>query len=150
MFRVVSVQNGYNLVNRIFDIANSEVSIRENCGLLAYSPLAGGRLSGKYINKKKPDNCRYTLWPKRFSRHHTTRGERAIKKYVELAKKYNILPSKFANAFVNSRPFVTSNIIGARSLHQLKENIQSIDVSLSSQILKEINDIHLSDPNPCF
>jgi aryl-alcohol dehydrogenase-like predicted oxidoreductase len=148
--RVVSVQNGYNLVNRIFDIANSEVSIRENCGLLAYSPLAGGRLSGKYINKKKPDNCRYTLWPKRFSRHHTTRGERAIKKYVELAKKYNILPSKFANAFVNSRPFVTSNIIGARSLHQLKENIQSIDVSLSSQILKEINDIHLSDPNPCF
>ena len=148
--KIVSVQNGYNLVNRIFDIANSEVSIRENCGLLAYSPLAGGRLSGKYIKKNKPKNCRYTLWPKRFSRHHTLRGENAIKKYVRLAKKNNISPSIFANAFVNSRPFVTSNIVGATSLDQLKENINSIYFKMTNKMIEEIDDIHLSDPNPCF
>ena len=148
--KIVSVQNGYSLVNRIFDIANSEVSIRENCGLLAYSPLAGGRLSGKYIKKKKPKNCRYTLWPKRFSRHHTLRGEKAIEKYVKLAKKNNISPSIFANAFVNSRPFVTSNIIGATSLDQLKENLDSINFKMTNKMIEEIDDVHLSDPNPCF
>ena len=147
--KVVSIQNGYSLVNRIYDIANSEVSMRENCGLLAYSPLAGGRLSGKYINKK-PKNCRYTLWPKRFSRHHTVRGENAIKKYVKLAKKHNISSSILANSFVNSRPFVTSNIVGATSIVQLKENIDSISYKLTNKILDEIENIHLSDPNPCY
>ena len=147
--RMMSIQNVYSLVNRVFDIANSEVSIREKCGLLAYSPLAGGRLSGKYLNNKKPKNARYTLWPRRFSRHHTERGEIAIEKYVNLAKQYNIKPSTFANAFVNDRPFVTSNIIGATSMEQLKENIDSIDTSLSDEILDEIQDIHLSYPNPC-
>ena len=147
--RIMSVQNGYSLVNRVFDIANSEVSIREKCGLLTYSPLAGGRLSGKYMNENKPKNCRYTLWPQRFSRHHTERGEKAIEKYVGLSKKYNISPSVFANAFVNSRPFVTSNIVGATSIDQLKEDISSIDYALSEEMLKDIEDIHLSDPNPC-
>jgi len=147
--RMMSIQNVYSLVNRVFDIANSEVSIRENCGLLAYSPLAGGRLSGKYLENQNPKNSRYTLWPRRFSRHHTERGEKAIKSYVNLAKNLNIKPSTFANAFVNNRPFVTSNIIGATSMDQLKENIDSIDVELSPEILKKINDIHLSDPNPC-
>jgi len=146
--RMMSIQNVYNLVNRVFDVANSEVSIREKCGLLAYSPLAGGRLSGKYINKS-PSNARYTLWPKNFDRHHTKRGEIAISKYVNLAKKYDILPSTFANAYVNDRPFVTSNIIGATSLKQLKENIDSINITLTKEIIKEIDDIHLSDPNPC-
>ena len=147
--RMMSVQNGYSLVNRIFDISNSEVSTREQCGLLAYSPLAGGRLSGKYMNGKKPKNSRYTLWPKRFSRHHTVRGESAISKYVDLAKKYNITPSTFANAFVNDRPFLTSNIIGATSIEQLEEDINSIDITLTEEMLKNIEDIHLSDPNPC-
>jgi len=147
--RAVSVQNSYSLVNRVFDIANSEISIREKCGLLTYSPLAGGRLSGKYMNGNKPKNCRYTLWPKRFSRHHTERGEKAIEKYVALSKKYNISPSILANAFVNSRPFVTSNIIGATSIDQLKEDISSINYKLSEEILNHIEDIHLSDPNPC-
>ena len=146
--RMMSIQNAYNLVNRVYDIANSEVSIRENCGLLAYSPLAGGRLSGKYINQQ-PKNARYTLWPRRFDRHHTVRGEKAIAKYVDLAKKYNIAPSTFANAYVNDRPFVTSNIIGATTIEQLRENIDSIDITLSNEILHEIEDIHLSDPNPC-
>ena len=147
--RMMSIQNVYSLVNRVFDISNSEVSIREKCGLLAYSPLAGGRLSGKYLNDKNPKNARYTLWPRRFSRHHTNRGELAIEKYVNLAKKYNIKPSTFANAFVNDRPFVTSNIIGATSMDQLKENIDSANLTLSNEILDEIQDIHLSDPNPC-
>ena len=146
--RMMSIQNAYSLVNRVYDIANSEVSIRENCGLLAYSPLAGGRLSGKYINQQ-PKNARYTLWPRRFDRHHTVRGEKAIAKYVDLAKKYNIAPSTFANAYVNDRPFVTSNIIGATTIEQLRENIDSIDITLSNEILHEIEDIHLSDPNPC-
>jgi aryl-alcohol dehydrogenase-like predicted oxidoreductase len=146
--RMMSIQNAYSLVNRVYDIANSEVSIRENCGLLAYSPLAGGRLSGKYINQQ-PKNARYTLWPKRYDRHHTVRGEKAIAKYVDLAKKFNIAPSTFANAYVNDRPFVTSNIIGATTIEQLRENIDSIDITLSNEILHEIEDIHLSDPNPC-
>ena len=146
--RMMSIQNAYSLVNRVYDIANSEVSIRENCGLLAYSPLAGGRLSGKYINQQ-PKNARYTLWPKRFDRHHTVRGEKAIAKYVDLAKKFNIAPSTFANAYVNDRPFVTSNIIGATTIEQLRENIDSIDITLSTEILEAIEDIHLSDPNPC-
>ena len=146
--RMMSIQNVYNLVNRVFDISNSEVSIRENCGLLAYSPLAGGRLSGKYINNL-PQNARYTLWPKNFDRHHTKRGEAAIFKYVDLAKKYSIAPSTFANAYVNNRPFVTSNIIGATDMSQLKENIDSVDIVLSKEILEEIEEIHLSDPNPC-
>ena len=147
--RMASIQNVYSLVNRVFDIANSEVSIREDCGLLAYSPLAGGRLTGKYINNKKPKDARYTLWPRRFSRHHTKRGEVAIEKYVALATKYNISPATFANAFVNNRPFVTSNIIGATTMQQLKENIDSIDIKLNREILEEIEEIHLSDPNPC-
>ena len=147
--RMVSIQNVYSLVNRVFDVANSEVSIRENCGLLAYSPLAGGRLSGKYIGNKKPKNARYTIWPRRFSRHHTQRGEIAIESYFNLAKKYGYSPSLFANAFVNNRPFVTSNIIGATTMQQLEENIDSIDITLSKEILDKIEDIHLSDPNPC-
>ncbi len=147
--RILSVQNGYNLINRVFDIANSEVSIRENCSLLAYSPLAGGRLTGKYLSDTRPKNSRYTLWPGRFSRHLTKRGEIAISKYIKLAKDYNILPSHLANAFVINRPFVASSIMGATSLDQIKENIKSLDIILDKEILKNIEEIHLSDPNPC-
>ena len=147
--RMMSIQNVYSLVNRVFDIANSEVSISENCGLLAYSPLAGGRLSGKYIGNINPKNARYTLWPQRFSRHHTKRGEIAIEKYFNLSKKYGVAPSTFANAFVNGRPFVTSNIIGATTMDQLKENIDSINIELNDEMLKEIEDVHLAYPNPC-
>ena len=147
--RMMSIQNVYSLVNRVFDIHNSEVSIRENCGLLAYSPLAGGRLSGKYIGGKNPPNTRFTLWANRFNRHNTMRGENAIEKYVNLANKHGIPPSTFANAFVNDRPFVTSNIIGATKMEQLKENIDSIDITLTDDILQEIENIHLYDPNPC-
>ena len=146
---MMSIQNVYSLVNRVFDTANSEVTIKENCGLLAYSPIAGGRLSGKYLNGAQPKDARYTLWPSRFSRHATRRGDQAIDKYVSLAKKHNLTPAKMANAFVNDRPFVTSNIIGATTMDQLKENIDSINITLSDDILKEIEEIHSYDPNPC-
>ena len=146
--RMMSVQNVYSLVNRVFDIGHSEVSINENCGLLAYSPLAGGRLSGKYIGGTNPKNARYTLWPQRFSRHHTERGEKAIDKYVGLANKYGIAPSTFANSFVNDRPFVTSNIIGATKMDQLKENIGSIHIDLSKELLRDIEAVHQAIPNP--
>ena len=147
--RMMSIQNVYSLVNRVFDIGHSEVAIKENCGLLAYSPLAGGRLSGKYIGGTNPKKARYTLWPRRFSRHHTERGEKAIDKYVGLANKYGIPPSTFANAFVNDRPFVTSNIIGATTMDQLKENIDSIDIQLTDEIHSDIEEVHLTNPNPC-
>ena len=147
--RMVSIQNAYSLVNRIFDVSNSEVAIHEKCGLLAYSPLAGGRLSGKYLNGAAPPNARYTLWNRRFSRHETERGDKAIKAYYELAKKFGITPCKMALSYVNDRPFVTSNIIGATTTDQLKENIDSINIKLSAEIITEINKIHLSDPNPC-
>ena len=142
--RMMSIQNAYSLVNRVFDIANSEVSIREYCGLLAYSPLAGGRLSGKYLNGAQPKNARYSLWPSRFSRHATERGDNAIAKYLQLAKKHNIPIAKMAYAFVNARPFVTSNIIGATSMDQLRENIDSINLTLSEDILENIQEIHYS------
>jgi aryl-alcohol dehydrogenase-like predicted oxidoreductase len=146
---MMSIQNVYSLVNRVFDISHSEVSIKENCGLLAYSPLAGGRLSGKYIGETNPKNARYTLWPQRFSRHHTERGEKAIDRYVGLANKYGIPPSTFANAFVNDRPFLTSNIIGATTMDQLKENIDSIDIQLTEDMHSDIEEVHLTNPNPC-
>tara|TARA_B110000438_G_C15780326_1_gene635997 strand:- start:591 stop:1661 length:1071 start_codon:yes stop_codon:yes gene_type:complete len=148
--KISTIQNGYSLVNRIFDLANSEISLREKCGLLSYSPLAGGRLSGKYIKKINTRNSRYTLWPKRFSRHNTKRGEVAIKKYVKLSKKYDLNPSVFANAFVLSRPFLTSSIIGATSLKQLNENISSININFTEEMMKDVQNIHLSDPNPCY
>lgn len=146
---VVSIQNCYNLLNRVFDIANSEVSIREKCGLLAYSPLAGGRLSGKYLNGKRPKKCRYTMWPGRFSRHLTERGDKAVKKYVKLSKKFKISPSVLANSFVVNKPFVTSSIIGVTKLDHLKENISCMNIKLPNEVLEEIESIHLSDPNPC-
>ena len=147
--RGMAIQNGYSLVNRVFDIATSEVSLRENCGLLAYSPLAGGRLSGKYLNGERLSKSRYSLWPQRFNRNNTLRGEKAIKKYVNLAKKYNIKPSTFANAFVLTRPFLTSNIIGATSIDHLEENINSLNIKFTEEMVRDVEDIHLSDPNPC-
>jgi aryl-alcohol dehydrogenase (NADP+) len=145
----ITIQNGYNLINRVFDNSHSEISIRENCGLLAYSPLAAGRLTGKYLNKRRPSESRFNLWPGRFSRHNTKRGEIAISKYIKLAKKYDIEPNLFAHAFVLSRPFVLSSIFGITTLNQLKDNIKSIDITLTAEILEEIQKIHQLDPNPC-
>jgi aryl-alcohol dehydrogenase-like predicted oxidoreductase len=144
----ISTQNGYNLINRTYDISNSEISMREKFSLLAHSPLAGGLLSGKYLFGKKPKNSRFTQRRKSFHIHNTNRTEKAIRNYLKIAKKYNISLSNLAYSFVVSRPFVTSCVIGVTSIKQLEKNIKSINLKLSKEILMDIEKIHLSDPNP--
>ena len=146
--RVVSIQNAYNLLQRAYDVGLSEVSYRENCGLLAYSPLAFGVLSGKYQNGAFPKNARLTLY-EGFRRYLNKEGLEATQKYINLAKKINITPSQLAIAFTLSRGFVTSSIIGATTLEQLEENIACSQIRLSEQTLQEIEQIHLSNTNPC-
>ncbi|KAA8735352.1 NADP(H)-dependent aldo-keto reductase [Acinetobacter qingfengensis] len=145
--RVVSVQNPYNLLNRTYEIGTAEISIREHAGLLAYSPLAFGHLTGKYLNGALPEGARITKW-QRFSRYKSENAIKATELYVALAKKHGIDPAQLALAFINQQPFVTSNIIGATNLQQLKTNIDSIDVILSEDILAEIANIHQRYPNP--
>ncbi|OTG84190.1 NADP(H)-dependent aldo-keto reductase [Acinetobacter sp. ANC 4558] len=145
--RIVSIQNPYNLLNRTFEIGNAEVSIRENVGLLAYSPLAFGHLSGKYLNGAQPEGARVTRW-ERFARYKGENAERATELYVELAHKHGLNPAQLALAYVNSRRFVSSNIIGATHLEQLKVNIGSVDIELSDEVLAGIEHIHQLYPNP--
>lgn len=142
-----TVQNPYSLVNRLFEVGNAEICHYQDMGLLAYSPLAFGTLSGKYLDRKKPKNSRLTLFPQ-YDRYNRGPCVKATRKYVALAQKHGLKPVQMALAFVTSRPFLTSNIIGATTLQQLQENIGSIEVALNEDILKEINDIQESIPNP--
>lgn len=146
--RIISIQNPYSLINRTFEIGLSEIAIREKVGLLAYSPLGGGLLSNKYLNGKKPDGARYTLYPNYFFRYDHPNTLKAVERYAAIAKKYDLNFAQMALSFVSSRDFVAANIIGATSLSQLKENIDSIHLKLSSEILKEIEIVHLEYPNP--
>ncbi len=146
--KVVSVQNPYSLVNRTYEIGMSEISIRENAGLLAYSPLAIGYLTGKYRNKNIPKNSRLDLFYNNYPRYHNQRTYDAVDEYFKIAQKYKVTLTKLALAFVNSKDFVTSNIIGATNMDQLKENIDSINISLDQKIIDEINLIHQNNPNP--
>lgn len=145
--KMITIQNPYNLLNRLFEIGNAEVCIRENTGLLAYSPLGFGMLSGKYLNGNMPEDSRLKLFPtlKRFSSNESMK---ATQLYMEIALRHNLSLTQMSLAFVNSRPFVTSNIIGASKLCQLKENIESIQVDLSDEILSEIEKVHEMNPNP--
>ena len=145
--RMMSVQNPYNLVNRTYEIGMSEISIREKCGLLVYYPLASGALSGKYRNGQMPKNARLTLF-KGWERHINPLAMKAYDEYFKLAKECNITMVQLAQAFVNSRPFVTSNIIGATNMDQLKENVESINIELNQEIIDKINLIHNNNPNP--
>jgi len=145
--RMVSVQNPYSLVNRTYEVGMSEISIREKCGLLVYYPLAAGALSGKYRNGLKPKNSRMTLF-KGWERMLNPLAMKAYDEYYKLAKENNITMVQLAQAFVNSRPFVTSNIIGATTMDQLKENIDSININLTEEMLDKINTIHNNNPNP--
>ncbi len=146
--RIVSVQNPYNLVNRSYEIGMSEISIREKAGLLAYSPLAAGYLTGKYRNNQMPKNSRMDLFYHNYPRYHNERTYKAVDEYFNIAEKNKISLTKLSQAFVNSRNFVTSNIIGATTMEQLKENIDSINISLSEKTVDEINLIHQKIPNP--
>lgn len=146
--RMVSIQNPYSLLNRSYETGLAEVSIRENIGLLAYSPLAFGVLSGKYLNGK-PENARLTLFP-HYTRYDNTQVRKATEKYIALARQVDLSPAQMALAFVNTRAFVKSNIIGATTMDQLKENISSIEVTLDDEVIDKINEIHdlLPDPAP--
>lgn len=146
--RIVSIQNPYNLLNRAFEVGLAECAHRERVGLLAYSPLAFGVLSGKYLNGKRPENARITLF-KRFSRYTHAHAENAVQAYVRLAEANDMSPVQMALSFVTSRSFVTSNIIGATTMAQLRENIASADVSLTDETICELEKIHEQYTYPC-
>ncbi len=144
--KMITLQNPYSLLNRKDEIGLTEVLLREKVGHLPYSPLGFGQLTGKYLNDY-PKDGRVTLFPN-FSRYHNERSFAATRAYNELAKKHNISLTQMALAFVTDRPFVTSNIIGATKMEQLAENIASVDIQLSNELLEEINAIHKENPNP--
>ena len=146
--RVVSVQNAYNLLNRTFEIGLAEVAMREQVGLLAYSPLAQGYLSGKYLNGARPAGARTTLF-NRGQRYEKPGAEQAIVKYMALAQEFGLDVAQMALAFVTSRSFVTSNIIGATTMAQLKTDIASVNVTIPPELEARINDIHQVHCNPC-
>ncbi|MDC0622671.1 aldo/keto reductase [Flavobacteriaceae bacterium] len=145
--RVVTIQNAYSLLNRPFEGDLAEISIREGLGLLAYSPLGFGVLTGKYIKGTASDNARLKLFP-RFSRYSSTEATNATKEYLKIALDNQLSLTQMSLAFVNQQPFVTSNIIGATNLKQLEENISSIEVNLSEEVLSKINEVHSKIPNP--
>ncbi|MCP4935027.1 MAG: NADP(H)-dependent aldo-keto reductase [bacterium] len=146
--RIVSVQNAYNLLNRVFETGLSEITHYERVGLLAYSPLAQGYLSGKYQNGALPKGSRNQLFG-RLERYQTPSANEAIDKYLDIAHRFELDPAQLALQFVTSRSFVTSNIIGATTMEQLKTNIASVELDLSEEILEEIEQVHLVHSNPC-
>lgn len=146
--RMQSVQNAYNLLNRKDEIGLAEVYLRANCGLLAYSPLAGGTLAGKYLDGKIPPGSRRAVETRAWSRYSGARTEAATRKYVNLARAHGLDPCQMALAFVNQQPFVTSNIIGATTMEQLKTDIDSVDVRLPPEVMAAIQQIHHDNPNP--
>ncbi|WP_138502840.1 NADP(H)-dependent aldo-keto reductase [Nostoc sp. PA-18-2419] len=145
--KVVSIQNAYNLINRVFDGALAEAVYYEEIGLLAYSPLGFGFLSGKYLNSN-PEKTRVTLFENFGQRYRKPKVNEAVKAYVEIAKHYQLSPAHLALAFVRSRWFVASTIIGATTLEQLKENLESVNVVLNKDILEELDKVHVQFPNP--
>lgn len=146
--KIHTIQNPYNLVNRTYEIGLAEIGIRAQIGLLAYSPLAGGLLSNKYIGDKQPLGARFTLWPNYFTRYSHPNTIKAVEQYEKLALQHQLTLPQMALAFINSKIFLTANIIGATTLQQLQENISSIEITLSDEILNEIEKIHLCYPNP--
>ncbi|MBT4600084.1 MAG: NADP(H)-dependent aldo-keto reductase [Methylococcales bacterium] len=146
--RIASIQNPYNLLNRSYEVALAEVSHRETVALLAYSPLAFGVLSGKYLANQQPDNARLTLFPS-YQRYSNEMAVKATEAYVNLAEEAGLTSSQMALAFVNSRSFVAATIIGATSLEQLQQNLDSTTVDLSDDLIAAIDAIHRKWPNPC-
>lgn len=147
--RIVSVQNPYSLLNRSYEVGLAEFAHRSSVGLLAYSPLGFGVLSGKYVNGQCPEGTRLTRWGQYFTRYTHEHAQKTTQQYVELAQKHGLDPAQMALAYVNSRPFLTANIIGATSMEQLRSNIASADLVLSDEVLKGIEAIHDAHPNPC-
>lgn len=145
--RIKTIQNPYSLLNRLFENASAEVCLRENVGLLAYSPLAFGVLSGKFLTGESHPNARLSLFPQ-YARYSSAQSTEATKLYQGIARKHGLTLTELALAFVQQQPFVTSSIIGATTIEQLKENIATIDVVLSNEILREIDAIQAIIPDP--
>ncbi len=143
----VSIQNPYSLLNRTFEVNLAEIALREQSGLLAYSPLAFGKLSGKYLKGTAAPGSRLNKF-KQYTRYNSPEATEAIRLYVAIAEQHGLSPAQMALAFVNSRPFVTSNIIGATTMEQLQENIDSIHVELPDEVIKAIDAVHHAIPNP--
>jgi len=147
--RIMSMQNPYSLLCRTYEVGLSEISIREKSGLLAYSPLAGGFLTGKYRNNNFPENSRQKLFADYYTRYSKPNASPAIEKYFNIAKKFNLDFAQMSLKFCEIQPFMTSVIIGATTMEQLKINIESVNVNLSNEIIKDINSIQKLYPNPC-
>ena len=145
--RMITIQNAYSLLNRVFEGDHAEISIRENIGLLAYSPMAFGVLSGKYIKGIAEENSRLKAHP-RFARYSSKQSTEATKKYLKIAEDHNLSLAQMSLAFVTQQPFLTSTIIGASSVEQLRENIESINVKLDTDLIAKINAVHAVIPNP--
>lgn len=146
--RAVSIQNPYSLLNRSFEAGLAEIAHREQVGLLAYAPNGAGALSGKYLDGRKPEGARMTLFPQN-RRYLNSQGETATRRYVELAREHGLDPSQLAHAFVLSRPFLTASIVGATSLEQLNTAIDSAELRLSDEVLQAIEAIHAEHTYPC-
>ena len=147
--RVMSVQNPYSLLCRTYEIGLSEISIREKSGLLAYSPLAGGFLTGKYRNNNLPEKSRQKLFADYYTRYSKPHASNVIEEYYTIAKKFGLNFAQMSIKFCEIQKFLTSVIIGATTMEQLKINIESVRVNLKEEILKEINDVQIKYPNPC-
>jgi len=145
--RAKTIQNPYSLLNRTFEVGLAEIALREQVGLLAYSPLAFGLLSGKYRNGQKPDQARLTLFPQ-MNRYSKPQSAAAVEQYADLATAHGMSLTQMALAFIHEQPFVTATIIGATTMDQLKENLTSIEIKLSDVVKKEIDAIHELIPNP--
>ncbi len=146
--RVVSIQNPYSLLNRSFEAGLAEIAIREKCGLLAYAPLGAGTLSGKYLDGQSPEGARFTLFPEN-RRYRGDRADAAVRAYVDLARAHDLEPAQMALAYVNTRPFMTSTIIGSTSLEQLKPDIAASEITLGDEVLDAIEQIHKIYTYPC-
>ena len=147
--RIMSVQNPYSLLNRTYEVGLAEVSIREKSGLLAYSPLAFGYLTGKYRNGELPEKSRMKLFGDQFDRYKTKNGQLAIEKYYEIANKHDLDFTQMSLKFCEVQPFITSVIIGATKMEQLKTDIESVNINLTENVINEINEIQKIYPNPC-
>ena len=147
--RMMSVQNPYSLLNRTYEVGLAEVSVREESGLLAYSPLAFGYLSGKYRNGELPKKSRMKLFGEQFNRYKTENGQLAIEKYYKIALKHNLNFAQMSLKFCEVQPFMTSVIIGATTMDQLKTYIESVNINLTDEIINEINEVQKIYPNPC-
>ena len=147
--KIVSIQNAYNFLNRGFEVDLSEIAIREKVGLLAYSPLASGYLSGKYRKGAMPKNSRMDLFYDFWGRYRTIHSEKAIEEYWNLAKEFNLTLAQMAIRFCEIQPFVTSTIIGATTMEQLKTNIDSVNINLDKKLITKIGEIQKRYPNPC-